>query len=145
MSILPWGSLRQDGSINLGRILTFFSSFFFQTLGLERLLLYEAIKYIFYVWGIRNETTHTVFVDGYQAWWSLFHRGPQVLQTSFVADRWGGGDAAKNASQGTTIGYIQKLMAGLTNPAVRQENSLDFEDVEKIVHIDCSQEVCAVV
>ncbi|KAG8157639.1 hypothetical protein KVR01_012681 [Diaporthe batatas] len=67
------------------------------------------------------------------------------LQTSFVADRWGGGDTAKMAGQDTMVGYIQKLMAGLTNPEVLQENSIDFKDVEKIVHIDCGQEVCAFV
>lgn len=66
------------------------------------------------------------------------------LETSFL-DHWGGGNAAKAAGQDTAIGYIQKLIAGLTNPGTRLENSIDFEDVEKIVHIDCSQEVCAFV
>ncbi|POS75632.1 hard-surface induced protein 5 [Diaporthe helianthi] len=66
------------------------------------------------------------------------------LETSFLSP-WGGGDAATSAGQDTTISYIQKLIAGLTNADARHVNSIDFQEVEKIVHVDCSQEVCALV
>lgn len=64
------------------------------------------------------------------------------LATSFNT-AWGGAPGAKLAGQDTMLSYIAKMMLDMhfiddLNP--RQAN---FEDVEKIVHIDCSEENCA--
>lgn len=64
------------------------------------------------------------------------------LETSFFPSH-GGGEAAINAGQDTMLSYIQKLLEEMTYPDARYTKSIDFEDVESMVHIDCSQQVCA--
>jgi hypothetical protein len=64
------------------------------------------------------------------------------LETSFYPSH-GGGEAAVNAGTDTTITYIQRLLQEMMHPDPQSLKSIDFEDVEKIVHIDCSQSVCA--
>ena len=64
------------------------------------------------------------------------------LETSFIP-HFGGGDAAKNAGTDTMVTYIHKMMEDLMSLDPAGPRQVKFEDVESIVHIDCSSQVCA--
>lgn len=66
------------------------------------------------------------------------------LQTSFLP-MWGGAQGAQVAGQDTMLTYIHKLMLDMHYIDDQNPRRVNFEDVENIVHIDCSKEVCAFV
>ena len=60
------------------------------------------------------------------------------LQTSYMGG-YGGADVAKEKGEKTMMQFIAEMIEDLTTPSPRR---VEFEDVEKVVHIDCSREVC---
>lgn len=59
------------------------------------------------------------------------------LQTSYWND-YGGGDTAKQGGQTTMMQYIHMMIEDLT----WGDRRINFPQVEQLVHVDCSREVC---
>lgn len=67
------------------------------------------------------------------------------LETSWVAGYGGQGVVSAGAGEGTMLRMIHRLVEDMTYPLedANWPKQVYFKDVEKMVHIDCSRQICA--